>query len=88
MLCIRVGGFQPPGQKQNGRKLYFSFQATAGSLFFQRIKQFPQEWVQGGHRPGGVRGKAPLGSPHQIPISHLQDGTQKRRETVWHAANP
>jgi hypothetical protein len=29
MRCIRVGGFQPPGQKRSGVKIGRSFQATA-----------------------------------------------------------
>ena len=33
MLCIRVGGFQPPGQKHKVAKFFYPIQATAGSKF-------------------------------------------------------
>ena len=67
MHSIRVGGFQPPGQKQTAACLTV-FSSNSGSLFVQRDNPIPQKRVQGNHSPGGVRGKAPQGSPRQIPI--------------------
>ena len=61
MLCIRVGRFQRPGQKHSGDKLGL-FSNNSGKLLARHIKRLPQVWVQGGHLPGGVWGKAPPSS--------------------------
>ena len=55
MHSIRVGGFQPPGQKHKVIKQGCPIQATAGIKLSQRAKCYPQERVQGDHLPGAGR---------------------------------
>ena len=47
MLRIRVGGFQPPGQKHNGVKLGRSLHVTAGNCVFTVSSLFRRRGVQG-----------------------------------------
>ena len=57
----RFGGFQPPCPEAHDAKPGVSpFPiATAGNPLVRLVKIHPQLRVQGGHRPGRVRGKAP-----------------------------
>ena len=50
MLCIRVGRQRRPGQKHNGGKFCYPFQATAGTCFLS---------ASGNIRRRGCRGSSP-----------------------------
>ena len=71
MQSIRIGRFQRSGQKQNGDKFGLFFQINSGKPLACYVKLFPQVWVQGGHLPGGVRGKAPPFSSLSSPNFHF-----------------
>ena len=63
--------FSGRARSKTATSLAFFFQINSGKLPARYVKLFPQVWVQGGHLPGGVRGKAPPFSSTSSPNFHF-----------------